>query len=298
MSGNREGGRKSGVATRPGAGVGDPESQVRRVRDEYSRIAERGGVCSAAGCCSASGSRLSESIGYKRDDVESLPPAADMGLGCGAPVGLLDLRPGETVLDLGAGGGIDALLAAREVGAAGRVIGVDMTPRMIELARRNARESGCGNVEFREGRLEALPVDDASVDAVTSNCVINLVPDKRAVFAEVARVLRPGGRLVVSDIVLERPLPGTLLEEMDAGNCIVTAVSREEYFAAVREAGLVEPEILGDVDYLEAVGWTDESSMNEESRALLERARIRFDEIRGAVRSITLRARKPLDRRG
>jgi SAM-dependent methyltransferase len=275
-----------------GARAADAESQVKRVRDEYSRIAERGGLGEAASCCSDTPSTCSGQMGYDQTEVESLPSGADMGLGCGAPVAQLALQPGETVLDLGSGGGIDVFLAARQVGPAGRVIGVDMTPKMIEVARENARTDGYDNVEFRHGRLEALPVEDASIDAVTSNCVINLVPDKAAVYAEIARVLRPGGRVVVSDLVVERPLPDALLREMSDASCIPTAIPREEYLELIREAGLGEPEILSDVDYLAAAGWTDASRMNEESRALLDRAGVDFDEIRGTIHSITVRARK------
>ncbi|MCP4201241.1 MAG: arsenite methyltransferase [bacterium] len=270
----------------------EAESTVLRVREEYSRIAERRVIEDAATRNSEADRGCSEQFGYDKNEIESLPSGADMGLGCGAPVPALDLQPGETVLDLGSGGGIDVFLAARQVGPTGRVIGVDMTPEMIELARDNARRGGYANVEFREGRLEALPVDDGSIDAVTSNCVINLVPDKRAVYAEIARVLRPGGRTVVSDIVLERPLPATLVREMGDANCIVTAIRRDEYLEMIRQAGFAEPEILQDVDYLAAVGWTDTDHMNDETRALLERTGVSYDEIRGTVHSLTLRATK------
>jgi len=244
------------------------------------------------GCCGDTSTTCSDRFGYDRAEIDALPKGADMGLGCGAPLPALELKTGETVLDLGSGGGIDVFLAARQVGPTGRAIGVDMTPKMIELARENARKGGYENVEFRHGRLERMPVDDASVDAVTSNCVINLVPDKRVVFSEIARVLRPGGRVVVSDLVLDRPLPDPLLREMNIGNCIVTAILREEYLQAIRDAGLGEPELLADVDYLSAAGWSDADKMNEESRALLERAGVAYEEIRGAIHSVTLRATK------
>jgi arsenite methyltransferase len=271
----------------------DSEIEVRRVREEYSRIAQRGGAteetCCSTTCCSSSGS---ERFGYATTDIQALPAGADMGLGCGAPLAALDLQPGETVLDLGSGGGIDVFLAARLVGPTGYVIGVDMTPEMLELARRGAHREGYRNVEFREGRLEALPIDDSSIDAVTSNCVINLVPDKRTVFAEIERVLRPGGRVV--DLVLERPLPQSLVSELGAGSCVATAISREDYLETIQSAGLGEPEVLTEVDFLLAIGWTDERHLNEESRAALERTGIAFEEIEGAVHSITVRATKPL----
>lgn len=265
------------------------EAQVSRIRDRYAEAARRGRAGNAS-CCSSSGSTR---FGYAGDELAAIPGAADLGLGCGAPIEQLDPQPGETVLDLGSGGGIDVFLAARRVGPHGRAIGVDMTTEMIELARANAASAGLDTVEFRHGRLEALPLDDASVDAVTSNCVINLVPDKRAVFAEIARVLRPGGRVVVSDIVLERPLPPALLREMNEANCIVTAITRDEYLSAVRESGLLGPEILRDVDYLATAGWEDEGAATDESRDLLERAGVAYDDVAGTVRSITWRAVKP-----
>jgi ubiquinone/menaquinone biosynthesis C-methylase UbiE len=214
-----------------------------------------------------------------------VPAEADLGLGCGAPIGHLALKEGETVVDLGSGGGLDALLAAREVGLTGRVIGVDMTPEMVARARRAA--AGHPNVEFREGRLEALPVGDASADAVTSSCVINLVPDKARVFREVARVLRPGGRMVVSDIVLARPLPAALANDLAAYvGCVAGALTREEYTRAVRLAGLGAVEVLRDFDYLA-------SRPAEEVDALLARAGVARGEVEGVVRSLTFRALKP-----
>ena len=270
----------------------DAESVVRKVRDEYSRIAEQRGSGSAPPC-SGEGAPGSERYGYDTAEIGTLPQNADMGLGCGAPIPALDPQPGETVLDLGSGGGIDVFLAAKHVGPTGHVIGVDMTPSMLELARENARKGGYTNVEFREGRLESLPVEDDSIDAVTSNCVINLVPDKRAVFGEIARVLRPGGRFVVSDIVIRGELPEALRRELTAGDCILTAIAREAYVEAVRSSGFGEVTVLRDVAYLEAAGWRTIDDMNEESRALLRRAAVDFEQTKQQVRSITLRAIKP-----
>ena len=271
----------------------DAESVVRKVRDEYSKIAEQ----RVSGCCppcSGEGAPGSERYGYDTAEIDTLPQNADMGLGCGAPIPALDPQPGETVLDLGSGGGIDVFLAAKQVGPTGHVIGVDMTPSMLELARENARKGGYANVEFREGRLESLPVDDGSVDAVTSNCVINLVPDKRAVFAEIARALRPGGRFVVSDIVIRGKLPEALLRELTLGDCILTAIAHETYLEAVRASGFCEVTMLRDVAYLEAAGWRTIDDVNEESRALLQRAGVDFEQTKRQIRSITLRAIKPV----
>ena len=229
-------------------------------------------------------------MGYGKKDLSAVPEGADLGLGCGAPIGLLALRPGETVVDLGSGAGIDAFLAAEEVGPEGRVIGVDMTPQMLERARRNAASAGRTNVEFREGRLEALPVEDGSVDAVTSNCVINLVPDKAAVFAEVARVLKPGGRMVVSDIVLDAPLPEAVRADIAAWvGCISGALRKEEYLGLVEGAGFTQVEVLKDVDY----GAAMEAAAPEQARALLERTGAKREDLVGTVRSVTFRALMP-----
>jgi SAM-dependent methyltransferase len=271
-----------------------PEELVKQVRERYGKIAEGelSGCCgSATGCgCGGGETTVALQIGYGSGDLSHIPEEANLGLGCGAPIGLLGLVPGETVLDLGSGPGLDVFLAAEKVGPGGRVIGVDMTPAMIERARRNAAKAGLANVEFREGRLEALPVPDASVDAVTSNCVINLVPDKGAVFREVARVLRPGGRLVVSDIILDGKLPEALERDPLAYvGCVSGAARREDYFSMVAGAGLSAVELLKDVDYLALVAGT----LPEEAQALLDRSGVRPEELRGKVRSVTFRAVKP-----
>ena len=264
------------------------EEKVGQVRNRYGRIAT--GEISGCGCGVGAGceTEVATELGYDAGDLAQLPDEANLGLGCGAPIGFLAPEKGETVLDLGSGAGIDAFLAARRVGLEGRVIGVDMTPEMLDKARAGAARMGFPQVEFRAGRLEALPVDDASVDAVTSNCVINLVPDKPAVFREIARVLKPGGRLVVSDIVLERPLPEALAADLlGYVGCISGAEQRSSYFSGLAEAGLGEIEILRDVDYLE----TMLATMPEEVEALLARTGTSLDEVKGTVRSLTYRAR-------
>jgi SAM-dependent methyltransferase len=268
------------------------EEMVGEVRKRYGAIAVAGESCCgplpASGCCGAPS--VSATIGYRPGELASVPKEADLGLGCGAPVGFLSLRPGETVLDLGSGPGLDAFLAARQVGPAGRVIGVDMTPQMLERARASAARAGLANVEFREGRLEALPVADASVDAVTSNCVINLVPDKGAVFREVARVLRPGGRVVVSDIVLDRPLPEAVAKDVLAWcGCVAGAAPRREYFRLVEEAGLGPVSVLREEDYARSVA----QIASDQAQSLLERWGVTRESLAGAVMSVTWRAVKP-----
>ncbi len=278
-----------GSERKPGEGV------VEQVRERYGKIAEGkiGGCCepspAAASCCGKAES-VSVRLGYAGKDLAVVPDGADLGLGCGAPVRHLDLQPGETVLDLGSGGGIDVFLAAKSVGPGGRAIGVDMTPAMLERARRNAEKGGYENVEFREGRLERMPVEDGTIDAVTSNCVINLVPDKAAVFREIARVLKPGGRMVISDIVLDGRLPAAIENDVLAYvGCIAGAAPREVYFGQLQAAGLGEVEILKDVDSLKL--WAEAAP--EEAKALAERTGVKPEEVLGKVRSVTFRARKP-----
>jgi SAM-dependent methyltransferase len=271
------------------------EAVVEQVRERYGKIAEGkvGGCCepssSATSCCGTAPS-TSVRLGYEGKDLAVVPQGSDLGLGCGAPVQHLELKAGETVLDLGSGGGIDVFLAAKSVGPSGHVIGVDMTPAMLERARRNAEKGGYANVEFREGRLERMPVEDSSVDAVTSNCVINLVPDKAAVFREIARVLKPGGRMVISDVILDGRLPAAIENDVLAYvGCIAGAAQRETYFGQLQAAGLGEVEILRDVDSLSL--WAE--SAPEEARALADRTGVSPEEVLGKVRSVTFRARKP-----
>ena len=268
----------------------DAESVVKNVRERYGSFAIAGASCcgpQTASCC-ATGD-VATRLGYDAADLDLLPDGANLGLGCGAPLEHLELQEGETIVDLGSGAGIDALIAARKVGPEGKVIGIDMTPEMLASARKNAEAAGAEHVCFREGRLEDLPVDDASVDAVTSNCVINLVPVKALVFAEIARILRPGGRLVVSDVVLDGDLPRAIRESVLAYvGCMAGAERRERYFELLGDAGLGEVEILKDVDFLEMT----EKATPTEVVSLLEQTGVARDEVEGKVRSVTYRARK------
>ena len=240
-------------------------------------------------CCGSAPVGLSTGLGYKVVDLDLLPEGADLGLGCGAPLEHLELQPGETVVDLGSGAGIDALIAAREVGPDGRVIGIDMTPEMLAKATANAAAAGADHVEFREGRLEALPIDDGTIDAITSNCVINLVPDKSKVFAEIHRVLKPGGRLVVSDVMLDGELPEIITSDVMAYvGCVSGAVQREDYLAMLTAAGLGDIEIVKDVDFIATVA----DSLPKEINTAMEALGLNSDDLEGVVRSVTYRARK------
>jgi SAM-dependent methyltransferase len=236
-------------------GPADAELVVKNVRERYGVFATAGTSCcgpqQTTSCCGTT-SDVASSLGYDSVDLELLPDGANLGLGCGAPLEHLELKTGETVVDLGSGAGIDALIAARKVGPEGAVIGIDMTPEMLAAARKNAEAAGAEQVDFREGRLENLPVDDGSVDAVTSNCVINLVPDKSQVFNEISRILRPGGRLVISDILLDGELPDAIRDNVLAYvGCVAGAERRDSYFKMLRDAGLGDVEVIKDVDFLE-----------------------------------------------
>jgi len=229
------------------------EKEIREaVREHYGNIAQRGGSCCSAGssgssCCqpaqetgSITGS-ASEAIGYSAKEMGSIPEESDMGLGCGNPLAFTSLKEGDTVLDLGSGGGIDCFLAAKKVGEKGRVIGVDMTPPMIEKARENAERGGYSNVEFRLGEIENLPVADSTVDIIISNCVINLSVNKKRVFDEAFRTLKPRGTLMVSDIVLLEELPEEIRKSMESYSaCVSGALQRDEYLGVIREAGFEE----------------------------------------------------------
>jgi len=227
------------------------------IRNNYGAIAQTGGSCCdpASSCESSPASEASRKAGYSDDDLSAAPGGANLGLGCGNPVAIASLREGETVLDLGSGGGFDAFLAAKKVGPAGRVIGVDMTPEMIGRARDTAKRGGYSNVEFRLGEIENLPVDDNSVDVIISNCVINLSPDKGRVFAESLRVLKPGGRFMVSDTVMTRPLPEAIQNSVAAYvGCVSGALMKEEYLSMLRDAGFIKAEILKEssIDFVSA----------------------------------------------
>ncbi len=228
------------------------ETEVKKaVREGYARVATGGRSCCAPGnSCSGTTSMadsISKRVGYSDEELKSVPEGANLGLGCGNPVALASLKQGEVVLDLGSGAGFDCLLAANTVGKTGRVIGVDMTPEMIDKARENARRGSYRNVEFRLGEIEHLPVADNHVDAIISNCVINLAPDKEQVFKEAFRVLKPGGRLMVSDIVLLKELPDFIKESIDSYvGCLAGAMLKDDYIRTIKAVGFQDVGIVAE----------------------------------------------------
>ncbi|MCJ7604566.1 MAG: arsenite methyltransferase, partial [Dehalococcoidales bacterium] len=262
----------------------------------YAKVVTQGTSCcdTSNSCCGSAVSArdISRGIGYSEEDMDSVPDGANLGLGCGNPIALASLKEGETVIDLGSGAGFDAFLAAGRVGATGRVIGVDMTPEMIARARENAEKNDYNNVEFRLGEIENLPVADGSVDIIISNCVINLAPDKKRVFSEAFRVLKPGGRIMVSDIVLKNKLPETILDSIAAYvGCIAGASEMSEYFGAIESAGFTELRVLDEAP----VGF--ESVLNDPTAQSviqsLELAETDAKALVDSVRSVKVSAVKP-----
>lgn len=233
----------------------DPELIKAEVRRRYANVATgeaaRASLVGASGCCSAPSSKESEccataesqakTLGYSEAELQAVPDGANLGLGCGNPLAIASLKPGQIVLDLGSGAGFDAFLAARAVGPTGAVIGVDMTPEMVAKARANAKKGGYAHVQFRLGEIEALPVADASIDVILSNCVINLCPDKVPVYREAFRVLKPGGRIAVSDVVAHAALPEEVKRDLGLHcGCLAGATPREELLKILTEAGFVD----------------------------------------------------------
>ncbi|RPJ79378.1 MAG: methyltransferase domain-containing protein [Alphaproteobacteria bacterium] len=227
----------------------DANEKKQVIKETYGKIAMAGGSCCSSGCCGDSGATdLSKSIGYSENDLKAAPDA-NLGLGCGNPTAFAELKSSDIVLDLGSGAGFDCFLAAQKVGNSGKVIGVDLIQAMIEKAQANTLKYGYSNVEFRLGDIEALPVESNSVDVIISNCVINLAPDKEKVFKEAFRVLKPGGRMYISDMVLLAELPEDLKNDKDLlTGCLAGALLKEEYLRLLKEAGFSVEILNEDLD--------------------------------------------------
>ncbi len=230
------------------------EEKVKKlVRSRYAKVAKTNGSCcaSSVSCCSApTNEQVSKMIGYSEEEMNTVPEGANLGLGCGNPTALASLKEGERVLDLGSGAGFDCFLAAKKVGKLGKVIGVDMTPEMLDKARVNAKKGKYTNVEFRLGEIENLPVADSSVDVIISNCVINLAPNKKRVFEEAFRVLAPKGRLMVSDIVLLKELPKSIQKNVEAyAGCISGAIHKDKYLELMRKTGFQKVTVIDEKTY-------------------------------------------------
>ncbi len=270
----------------------DPEAIREMVKSRYGSIAkEKTSSC----CVTQTPEMLARAAGYSDEELNQVPEDANMGLGCGNPLAYTELREGHVVVDLGSGGGFDAFLAARAVGDTGRVIGIDMTDDMIALARKNAEKGGYRNVEFRKGTIEQLPLGNDIADLIISNCVINLSPEKPKVFAEAFRVLKPGGLLMVSDIVLTEPLPEKLLSHMGLyAACVAGAALREDYLDAIRSAGFDEIKVLDEIGFGHLA--TSVSPDDPTIKAAMEAMDGDTDLIRrvaDSVKSLKISARKP-----
>lgn len=225
------------------------EREIKKVvKERYGKIAKGGESCCPT--CEPSAGEMGKKIGYSEKDLKNVPESSNMGLGCGNPVALASLKEGETVLDLGSGGGIDVFLAAKKVGPKGKVIGVDMTEEMVRKASATSIKHGYANVEFRLGEIEKLPLKNNSVDVIISNCVINLSPDKERVFREAYRVLKHGGRIMISDLVTEGRLPEKIKKSFDAwAGCIAGALEKNEYLDVIRKAGFKDVRIISESSY-------------------------------------------------
>ncbi|MGO8944384.1 MAG: arsenite methyltransferase [Syntrophobacteraceae bacterium] len=265
------------------------------VKSRYGQVALHNMPCCGTrkSCCGSSDAEdASKKVGYHDMDLNSVPEGANLGLGCGNPVALASLKEGDVVLDLGSGAGFDAFLAAPRVGSSGRVIGVDMTPEMVDKAKANAVKGGFQNVDFRLGEIENLPVSGCEVDVIISNCVINLSPEKGRVFKEAFRVLKPGGRLMVSDLVLLKPLPEIVRQSVEEYvGCIAGAVMKDEYLAAITAAGFRDLEVVGEDVYPVELAVNDPVA-----RAIYSGAGITSDHakgISGSVASVKISAMKP-----
>lgn len=279
------------------------EAEIKKtVREGYAKVAKNNTPCCGSSGSESSGScdcgpstdqeSVSKAIGYSKEELEALPEGADLGLGCGNPTALASIEEGETVIDLGSGAGIDCFLAAKKVGKDGKVIGVDMTPEMLDRARANAKNGSVENVEFRLGEIDNLPVADNTADLIISNCVINLAPDKKRVFEEAFRILKPGGRVMISDIVLLGELPEALKASKEAYvGCISGAIPREDYLQTIKDAGFERVEVVS-----EATFPVEDVISGENAQKILKDSDLTTEEaLKAAIKvsSVKVRAYKP-----
>lgn len=274
----------------------DEKETKKIVRENYAKIAIRdNSTCcgTITSCCRPTNKAedVSKKIGYSDKEIKVVPEGSNLGLGCGNPTAIASLKEGEIVLDLGSGAGFDAFLAAQKVGKNGKVIGVDMTPEMIDKAKENAKKGNYTNVEFGQGEIEKLPVEDNSVDVIISNCVINLSPDKKEVFKEAYRVLKPGGRLMISDIVLERKLPDFIKESIEAYvGCVSGAMLKDEYLEIIKSVGFQDVKIVK-----EKIFSTDFIINDPTARTILENLQISSNKVKeaiGPIKSISVKGIK------
>lgn len=274
----------------------DEKNIKKIVKEGYGKIAKQGTSCcgAASSCCGGPNPAqdMSKKIGYSDEELKMVPEGANLGLGCGNPLALSSIREGETVLDLGSGAGFDCFLASAKVGKSGRVIGVDMTSEMVQKARENAKKGKYENVEFRLGEIEKLPVTNSSVDLVISNCVINLSPDKGKVFQEAFRVLKPGGRLMVSDLVLLRELPGFIKDSIEAYvGCVSGAMLKDAYVGKIETAGFQNVRVMSETPY------SVETMINDPTaKAIIEKSGLPPEEVNkiaGSVVSVKVYGAKP-----
>lgn len=272
------------------------------VRERYGKIAAQSGSSCCCGpnsesssCCRTSvnlASAIGKKIGYSNEEISMVPEGANLGLGCGNPVALASLREGEIVLDLGSGAGFDCFLASSKVGPKGRVIGIDMTAEMLDKARENARKGGYTNVEFRLGEIENLPVADNSIDAIISNCVINLSSDKQRVFDEAFRVLKPGGKLMVSDIVILKDLPENVRNSTDAyTGCVAGAIKKEDYLTAIKKSGFESVKVVEETSFSLDCVLNDPSA--QETLESLKMTEDQVKDLSASVASVRVQGVKP-----
>ena len=279
------------------------EEIKKTVRENYAQVAKGSGTCCGTGssCCTPKttgcgtatiAENISKKVGYSDEEMKSVPDGANLGLGCGNPVALASLKEGEVVLDLGSGAGFDCFLAANKVGKKGKVIGVDMTPEMLEKARANARKGNYDNVEFRLGEIEYLPVGNNQIDIIISNCVINLSPDKGQVFREAFRVLKPGGRLMVSDIVLLKELPEAIMTSVTAYvGCLSGALLKQNYLSEIKNAGFEKIDVIAEDGFDVDLMFNDPTAQNVIKD--LKISTVELKNIGNSVKSMKIRAIKP-----